>query len=252
MFLLIPIAFLSGVLTVFSPCVLPILPIILTSGIDGKISRIRGVITGLVVSFTIVSLLLATIVKALGIPVDTIRNFAIILLVIFGLSMIFPVIWEKVQIFIEQHWKMKLIKHYNDGFEGGFLTGVSLGIIWTPCIGPVIATVSTLAATNSFSVWTVVIAFAFALGTGVPLYFIARGGRTITSKLTVVKKNNQLIRQIFGVIIIATALFIWSGGDRTLQSWTLAHLPLSWTQLATTFENKININQALQKLKKNK
>ncbi len=251
MFLLIPIAFISGILTVFSPCVLPILPIILASGIDGKIWRIRGIIVGLVVSFTIASLLLATAVRAFGIPADTIRNFAVILLVIFGISMVFPIIWEKIQIFIEQHWKIQPIQNQGNGFGGGFITGVSLGIVWTPCIGPVLATVATLAAVNQFSFGTILIVFAYALGTGLPLYFIAKGGSSITAKLGVFKQNNQKIRQVFGIIILATALFIWIGADRALQAWTLSHLPESWTQLASTFEKKVNVNQSLQELKKN-
>ncbi|MBI4067325.1 DUF3179 domain-containing protein [Candidatus Gottesmanbacteria bacterium] len=250
MFLLIPIAFISGILTVFSPCVLPILPIILTSGIDGKINRIRGIIVGLVISFTIASLLLATIVRAFGIPADTIRNFAVILLVIFGLSMVFPIIWEKVQIFIERYWKITPVQNQSNGFGGGFLTGVSLGVVWTPCIGPVVATVATLAAVNKFSFGTVLIAFAYALGTGIPLYFIAKGGQKVTSRLTIFKTKNERIRQVFGVVILATAFLIWTGSDRSLQAWTLSHLPASWTQLATTFENKVNVNQSLQEINK--
>ena len=249
MFLLIPIAFISGVLTVFSPCVLPILPIILASGIDGKIWRIRGIITGLVLSFTIASLLLATIVRVFGVPVDVIRNFAVVLLIIFGLSMVFPVIWEKVQVFIERYWRVQPAQTQGNGFGGGFITGVSLGIVWTPCIGPVVAAVATLAAVNSFSFMTVAVSFAFALGTGIPLYFIAKGGSRITSKLGFVKQNNQKMRQIFGVIILATALFIWMGADRALQAWTLSHLPESWTQLASTFESQLNVDESLKKLR---
>lgn len=250
MFLLIPIAFLSGILTVFSPCVLPILPIILASGIEGKIWRIRGVIVGLVVSFTIASLLLATVVRAFGIPADTIRNIAVVLLAIFGVSMAFPVIWEKVQVVVERYWKMKPVKNQNNGFGGGFLTGVSLGIVWIPCIGPIVATVATLAAVNSFSFITVAIVFAYALGAGIPLYFMAKGGRIITVRLGIIKQNNQMIRRVFGVIILATAVFIYSGLDRKLQEWTLNTLPKSWTQIATNFENRFNVGQQLKNLKK--
>lgn len=250
MFLLIPIAFISGVLTVFSPCVLPILPIILASGIEGKIWRIRGVIAGLVVSFTIASLLLATVVRAFGIPADTIRSAAVVLLAIFGLSLIFPIIWEKVQVFIERYWKVKPVKNQNNGFVGGFLTGVSLGVVWIPCIGPIVAAVATLAAVNSFSPITVAIVFAYALGTGIPLYFIAKGGRIVTAKLGVIKQNNYIIRRVFGVIILATALFIYSGLDRKLQEWTINTLPKSWTQIATNFENRFNVGQQLKSLKK--
>ena len=251
MLFLIPIAFISGVLTVFSPCVLPILPIILASGIDGNTKRIKGMIAGLVVSFTIASLLLATLVRVLGIPADTVRLFAVGLLVIFGLSMVFPSIWEKIQGWIERYWRFQPSQNKNSGFGGGFITGVSLGIVWTPCIGPVVAAVATLAAVSSFSLSAVFIALAYALGTGVPLYFIAKGGSRMSQKLSFVKKENQKIRQIFGLIILATALFIWSGTDRALQAWTLNNLPESWTQITTTFENSVNVDSQLEKLKGN-
>lgn len=257
MLVLLPIAFISGVLTVFSPCVLPILPIILASGIDGNTRRIKGVITGLVVSFTIASLLLATLVRVLGIPADTVRLFAVGLLVIFGLSLVFPILWEKAQTWIEKYWLhfgpmyIGPSRGKRDGFIGGFITGFSLGIVWTPCIGPVVAAVATLAAVSSFSLSAVLIVLAYALGTGIPLYFIAKGGSKVSQKLSFVKKENQKIRQIFGIIILATALFIWSGTDRVLQAWTLNNLPQSWTQLATTFESKFDIDSKINKLKGN-
>lgn len=249
MLLLMPIAFVSGILTVFSPCVLPILPIVLASGIDGNSKRIKGVIVGLIISFTITSLLLATFARALGVPADTVRVLAVVLLVVFGLSLIFPIIWEKIQVFIERYWHFGAYKSKNSGFWGGFLTGVSLGIIWTPCIGPVVAAMATLAAVSSFSLTMVLVIFAYALGVGIPLYFIAKGGANISQKLTFFKTQNQKIRQVFGIIVLATALFIWTGADRSLQAWTLANLPEGWTQIVTTFEEKVNVDSQLQNLR---
>ncbi len=251
MLFLLPIAFVSGILTAFSPCVLPILPIILASGIDGNIRRINGMIAGLIVTFTIASLLLATLVRVLGIPADTVRLFAVGVLVIFGLSLVFPSVWEKAQAWIEKYWHFQPSQNREGGFGGGFITGVSLGIVWTPCIGPVLATVTTLAAVSSFSLSAVFIALTYALGTGIPLYFIAKGGSQVSQKLSFVKKENQKIRQVFGLIILTTALFIWSGADRMLQAWTLNNLPQSWIQLTTTFENKFNVRSEIDKLKKN-
>lgn len=249
MLLLIPIAFISGILTVFSPCVLPILPIILASGIDGNTRRIKGVITGLVISFTIASLLLATLVRVLGIPADTVRILAVGLLVVFGIGLVFPVLWDKVQYWIEKYWRFQPVRSQGGGFWGGFLTGTSLGIVWTPCIGPVVAAMATLAAVSSFSLTMALVIFAYALGTAVPLYFIAKGGSAASAKLTFFKTENQKIRQVFGLIILGTALFIWTGADRVLQAWTLANLPQSWTQIATTFEKNVNVNSQLQNLK---
>ncbi|NCS87109.1 hypothetical protein CO050_00135 [Candidatus Roizmanbacteria bacterium CG_4_9_14_0_2_um_filter_38_17] len=96
----------------------------------------EGIKILLVVSFTIASLLLATLVRVLGIPADTVRLFAVGLLVFFGLSMVFPSIWEKTQGWIERYWHFQPSQNKNSGFGGGFITGVGLGIVWTPCIGP--------------------------------------------------------------------------------------------------------------------
>ncbi|MBI2430828.1 MAG: DUF3179 domain-containing protein, partial [Candidatus Levybacteria bacterium] len=117
-------------------------------------------------------------------------------------------------------------------------------------IGPVVAAMATLAAVSSFSFTMVAIVFAYALGTGVPLYFIARGGSAASQKLTFFKTENQKIRQIFGIIILATALFIWTGADRVFQGWVLANLPQSWTQIATNFESRFKVdNQQMPKVK---
>lgn len=250
MFFLVPIAFISGVLTVFSPCVLPILPIILASGVEGKVWRIRGVIVGLIISFTVITLILSAVVSALGVPSDTIRLLAVVFLLAFGISLAFPKIWENVQARIEQHWKIKPQAQTGTGFWGGAIMGVSLGVVWTPCIGPIVATVATLAAVNSFSAGSILLVFAYALGTGAALYLIARGGSKVVSKLAFVKRNNQVIRQVFGVVVVLTALFIWTGLDRRLQTWTLNTLPASWTQLAANFENRFKTQETLQTLQR--
>ena len=248
--ILVLVAFISGILTVFSPCVLPILPIVLASGVDGSIQRIRGMIVGLVLSFTAAALLLATVVRTLGIPADTVRLFAVVLLIIFGLSLIFHQVWVRVQTWIETHWHFQPTQSKNPGFWGGFSTGVSLGIVWTPCIGPVLASVATLAAVGSFSFLAFLIAFSYALGTALPLYFIAKGGTAASQRLGFVKTYNQNIRQVFGLVVLATALMIYSGADRALQAWTLENLPESWTLVTTFFEESLVSDQELRVLEK--
>lgn len=248
MWLLLPIAFVSGILTVFSPCVLPILPIILSSGLDGNKRRVQGVIVGLVISFTLASLLLASIVSLLGLSADFIRELAVFLLVIFGLSLLIPKLWEVVQAHIEKHWKLKLVKSNNSGFVGGLVTGFSLGVVWSPCIGPLVAAVASLAAVGSWSLDSALIVFVYALGTAVPLYAIAFGGASLSSRLGVFKTNNQQLRQVFGLIILATAMFIYTGADRTLQAWTLDNLPESWTLQVTKFEERFTSQEVLNNI----
>lgn len=252
MFILIPIAFISGLLTVFSPCVLPILPIILASGIGGSKMRMSGTITGLVLSFTIASLLLATIVKVFGIPSDIIRNIAVLLLIIFGIPLVFPEFGQKVQVILERYWHFQPLHAKSQDFMGGLVTGISLGIVWTPCVGPILGAVATFAALNSLSLTTLIITFSYALGVGIPLYYISKGGNSILGSLGVIKTNNQNLRQTFGAIILLTALLIYSGTDKAIQAWTLRHLPSSWTQITTTFETRFDVHTMLDSLRRTK
>lgn len=248
MLLLIPISFVSGILTVFSPCVLPILPVILASGIEGNKRRIQGIIVGLVVSFTVVTLLLSTIVQVFDVPADTIRLVAVGLLVLLGIGLLFPVIMQTVQNEIEKRWHFQPKSNTDGGFGGGVLAGISLGIVWTPCVGPILAVVATLSAVSTLSFGTFLITLAFGLGTALPLYLIALGGKRISTRLNFFKHNSEKIRQVFGVVVLLTALSIYSGADRALQAWTLENLPESWTLMVTRFEERIPVQDQLREL----
>lgn len=243
MLVLLPIALISGILTVFSPCVLPILPVVLASGADGKKARIRGLIFGIIISFTLASLFLTAFITSLGVSSDALRNFVSLLLFIVGISIVFP-LWDKLQPKLE-HLFSKQLKSENDGFYGGFITGIGLGIIWTPCVGPLVATISTLAALNQFSIWSVVMVLTYAIGMGVPLWFIAQKGSDFTSKLSVFKKNPKSVHQIFGLVLVFTSIFIYFGFEKRLQSWFLDNLPSQWAQVATTLESRFGVDEKL-------
>ncbi len=245
MFLLLPIALISGILTSLSPCVLPILPIVLASGIDGNVRRVRGMIAGLVVSFTIFALAFSAIVEVLGIPADTIRNIAVGLLVALGISLAWPRIWDTIQTYIERVWKFQPSQSQNQGFWGGFGTGVGLGVVWTPCVGPIVASVATLAALDGLTLSSVVLVFVYALGAGLTLYAIATGGKKVAEKTNFIKQNSVRLRQIFGVIIIATGVFIGLGYERQFQAWALNSLPDAWANLPSHFENRFNADSPI-------
>ncbi len=243
MLTLLPVAFLSGMLTVFSPCVLPILPIILSSGLDGNKSRVKGVIIGLVLSFSAAALFLSAFVTLLGISADFLRLSASVLLFGIGISILFP-IWEKLQFYIE-HLFSKFTTTTRPGFSGGFFTGVGLGLVWTPCVGPIVAAISTLAAVNKISLASVALVLAYAIGVGVPLWLIATQGSRFTSKLNFVKQNHVLVRQIFGIILMLTSVFVYFGYEKRLQVWFLDNLPENWVTVASLVETKFGAQDIL-------
>lgn len=244
--ILLIIALVSGILTSLSPCVLPILPVVLASGIDGNVKRVRGVILGLVLSFTVFAISLSAIVSALGMPADTIRIIAVVLLVGFGLSLAFPKIWDTIQFAIEKVWHPQPSTTQRRDFWGGILTGISLGVVWTPCVGPIVASVATLAAVGGLTLSSVLLVLFYSIGAGLTLYVLAKGGERLAGRMNFIKQNSTNLRRIFGIIIILTGLFIGFGFERQFQAWALNVLPEQWTNLPTVFEDRFNTAEIME------
>lgn len=228
MFLLIAFAFLAGIVTILSPCILPVLPIILTSSIGaveiGK-GRAFGVVTGFVLSFTFFTLFLSTIVSISGIPSESLRIFAIVILILFGLALLIPkfqywmeILFSKLSSFLPQ-------SNQQTGFWGGIIIGLTLGLLWTPCVGPILASVIALAVTGKVTLDTFLITFAYALGTAIPMFFIILGGQKVLQKVPWLLRNTANIQKVFGVIMILTALAIFFNFDRKFQTFILNTFP---------------------------
>src|SRR5882672_4845895 len=169
MIILFLFAFLAGIVTILSPCILPILPIVLAS-VSGDKKRPFGIILGFILSFTFFTLFLTIIVRLTGIPSNTLRVIAGIILLFFGLSLIIP----SFQILMEKLFtKLSLFApkaNPNAGLWGGFVIGLTIGIIWTPCVGPILASVIALAAISQITTTTFLLTLAYALGTAIPLF----------------------------------------------------------------------------------
>jgi cytochrome c biogenesis protein CcdA/thiol-disulfide isomerase/thioredoxin len=250
MILLIIFAFLAGIVTILSPCILPILPIILSSGFGtvqtGK-GRPLGVITGFILSFTFFTLFLSTIVGAIGIPADYLRLFSVAVIALFGVSMLIP----KFQIFLEilfSKLSQFLPQSQNStGFGGGIIIGLSLGLLWTPCVGPILASVISLAITGAVTLDAFFITLAYSLGTAIPMFFIMIAGQTALRRAPWLLNNASKIQQGFGILMILTAIAIFLNFDRSFQTFILNTFPNYGTGL-TKFEDNPQIQNALQKL----
>jgi cytochrome c biogenesis protein CcdA/thiol-disulfide isomerase/thioredoxin len=247
MLLLIGFAFLAGIVTVLSPCILPVLPIILSSTVDdsGK-RRPFGVVVGFVTSFTFFTLFLATIVKLSGIPADALRFVAIFVLGIFGLSLLVP----QVQLWIEQLFsKLSNLapKGQNrHGFGGGVVVGLSLGLLWTPCVGPILASVISLALTGAVTAEAFFITLAYSFGTAIPMFIIMLVGSTALQKVPWLLRNSGTIQKVFGVVMVVTAVGIFFNIDRVFQTWVLEAFPQYGVGL-TKLEDNETVRNELQK-----
>ena len=149
---LVGIALLAGMVTAISPCVLPVLPVVFAGGATGSRRRPYLVVLGLVVSFTLFTLTATAVLRALGLPGDTLRWLAIAIVVVMGLALVVPRLGELLERPFARLARGKPVEG-----AGGFVLGLSLGLLFTPCAGPVIATVAAVAATETWS-WRSVVA----------------------------------------------------------------------------------------------
>ncbi|HUC35279.1 MAG TPA: cytochrome c biogenesis protein CcdA [Gaiellaceae bacterium] len=213
--LLIGVAFVAGIVTAISPCVLPVLPIIFAGGATGDRRRPYAIVAGLVWSFTLFTLVATALLSALGLPDDLLRNIAIGVVLLVGLSLLWPRLGELV----ERPFQA-LGRRNPGGLGGGFLLGVSLGLLFTPCAGPVIAAVAVLAATQRFSVEGVLVTVSYALGAGLVLLLIAVATQR-GMNLRALRSRAPLIRRALGGVVVAVAIVMALGLDVKLAS----HVP---------------------------
>ena len=208
---LIGIAFVAGLVTAISPCVLPVLPVIFAGSATGSSRRPYAVVAGLIVSFTLFTLVATLILDALGLPQDLLRNIAIAIVIVVALSLVFPWLAD----ILARPFLALGRRAPREG--GGFVLGMSLGLLFTPCAGPIIAAVSVVAATREFSVEAVLVTLAYALGAGLVLLAIAIAAQRGLSMPSLRSRAPQ-IRQALGVLMVGVAIVMILGLDSRLAS----------------------------------
>jgi cytochrome c biogenesis protein CcdA/thiol-disulfide isomerase/thioredoxin len=238
MTVLLAFAFVSGVITILSPCILPVLPIVLSGGVGGGKARPFGVLVGFIVSFTVFTLTLSAIVQALGIPVDALRIVAVVLIIAFGLVMLVPWLAARFEMLTAQIASRGSRRRPAtggtpaasprtgwQGFGSGIVVGLSLGLVWTPCVGPIMASVISLALTQHVDGGSVFITLAYTLGTSIPMLGVMLGGRALLTKVPALTRNAANIQKGFGVLMILVGVAIGLGWDRRFQATILTWFP---------------------------
>jgi cytochrome c biogenesis protein CcdA/thiol-disulfide isomerase/thioredoxin len=209
---LVGIAFVAGMVTAISPCVLPVLPIVFAGSATGGPRRPYAIVAGLVVSFTAFTLAASALLSSLGLPQDLLRNIAIAFVLLLGIGLLVP----RVGDLLERPFRA-LGRRRPDGTRGGFVLGISLGLLFTPCAGPVIAAVAAVAATERFSVSAIVVTLAYAAGAGVVLLVLAILGRR-GLQLPGLKAHAPLVRRVLGAVVVAAAIVMAVGLDTRLAT----------------------------------
>lgn len=222
-------AFLAGILTIAAPCILPMLPIILGASVGQK-SKVRPlfIVLGFIVSFAAASLVLSALVTHLGLSQNFIRNIAIVLLVIFAFFMIFPKPFELLTVRLSGLInKASAAGSSRKGNSGAFILGLVLGIVWTPCAGPVLGTILTLVATQGTTAKATTLVIFYAIGAGVPMMIIAYGSQWLTTKVRGFVKYSVRLQQIFGVLILLLAVAMFFQYDTVIENKLTSFFPQS-------------------------
>jgi cytochrome c biogenesis protein CcdA/thiol-disulfide isomerase/thioredoxin len=227
MLILLFFSFLAGIVTVLSPCILPILPVLLAAGPGTGHRRTLGIIMGLVISFTFFTLTLTALVHATGVSPDVLRYCAIGLIIMFGLVMIFPSLANRFAALTSGFSTLgSSLQTTGSGFSSGILMGFALGLLWTPCAGPILATITTLVATRAVTISTVIITLAYSIGAALPMFLIAYGSNKVITSITSLTRYSETIRTTCGALIIMGALAIAFHADAWLQQFTLNYFPM--------------------------
>lgn len=221
MFTLVLIGFLGGLITGISPCILPVLPVIFFSGTqsaradgDGggvatavktkslsETLRPYRVIAGLVLSFSVVTLLGSALLTLLHLPQDAIRWVALVALVAIGVGLIFP----KFEALLEKPFSRLPQKQFGSG-SSGFGLGLALGVLYVPCAGPVLAAIVIAGATGTIGLPTVALTLSFAVGAALPLLFFALAGRRVAERVAAFRRRQREIRIAAGIVTILLAV----------------------------------------------
>lgn len=221
-----PLAFLAGLLTVASPCVLPMLPILLGSGVNQR-NRRRPlfIVAGFILSFASVAMLLGAVSAAIEVAQEVLRNTAIALLALSGLVRIWPAPYAWLLARLPGKGASAAPRRDDGSNSGAFLLGVSLGAVWTPCAGPVLASILVLVVKAQAPAWSALLLTLYAIGAAVPMLGIIYGGQYATRHVRAVARYAERLQQVFGVLVVATAIAIYLQYDTLAYSWAAQHLP---------------------------
>lgn len=233
------LSLLAGSLTTLSPCVFPILPLVIGGAVQANRLAPLAMGTGMAISFALIGILLGALGPALGIDSDSVRLFGAWLLIGFGLVMLVPALNRR---FTE--WMLPIASSANsasaklDGgsLGGAFLLGGVLGLVWSPCSGPLLASALTLVASEGGALRGGTILGLFGLGAAIPLVAVAYASRKgFSAARGWVLARIDGIKKAFGMLILLTGLAILSGADKWLEAQIVNMLPDAWVRATTLF-----------------
>ncbi len=233
------LAFLAGVLSVLSPCVLPLLPIVLgTAASEHRLGPI-ALAAGLALSFVTIGLFVATIGFAMGLDADVFRAISAALLIAIGLVLLVPKLQAQFALAASPvgNWVDEQFGGFaTSGYGGQFALGLLLGAVWSPCVGPTLGAASILAAKGENLGQVALTMFAFGLGAALPLMLLG-----LLSREAMMRMRGRMMeagkggKMLLGGLLVAIGLLVATGLDKRLETVLVDASPDWLTQLTTRF-----------------
>jgi cytochrome c-type biogenesis protein len=225
----------AGGLTTLSPCVFPLLPLVLGGALQGNRFAPVAMGAGMIASFAAIGMVLGAVGPALGIDADTVRTAGAAMLIAFALVMLVPALGERFT-----RWMLPIASTANaasaklDGGSvvGALLLGSVLGLVWSPCSGPLLGSALTLVASEGGVARGGLVLGIFGLGAAIPLVAVAYASRRgFVAVRDWVMARIERVRHVFAVLLGAMGVAILTGGDKWLEARVLQWLPDAWVNL---------------------
>lgn len=230
------LSFLAGVLTVLSPCVLPLVPILMGSAASSHRLGPYALVGGLMVSFTTIGVVLGSLGATAGFEQDTLRMVGGALLVLLGIVLFSTALQEQFSVAISRLGiGQNLLARFDmSGLHGQFLLGMLLGVAWSPCVGPTLGVAITLAGQGQALAQVAAVLLLFSLGAALPLLTIS-----LISNQAMVRWRGRILnagqtaRKIFGAALLLVGMLILTGAEKTVEEWAVDAMP-DWLVTLTT------------------
>jgi cytochrome c biogenesis protein CcdA len=229
------LSFGAGLLTTLSPCVLPVLPIVLGSA--GSRHRLAplAVAAGMASAFTVVGVSLASVGASLGIGDAAVRVGGGVLLAVAGAALLSERLQARVASALGplSGWAARRTGGERSGVAGHFALGALLGGVWSPCTGPTLGAAVGLASQASGIPRAAVVMFVFAVGASVPLVAAGYGARGVVARSGMLRRFAEEGKPAFGVVLLLVGAAIVLGIDKTIEAAILERLPAWWNDAVT-------------------
>jgi cytochrome c-type biogenesis protein len=203
----------AGLASIASPCVLPMIPIIITGTEDDHRYRPLLIVAGLSFSFIMMGVLTSLFAGAVAGVMPAIEKIVGVVIILFGLSMLFGInIFKKLSFFY------KAQQFQSKGKWSGLILGMTLGIIWIPCVGPMLSGVLALVATQGKLASGLILLAFYSLGFSIPMLLVGYASQSIRHKIRAVNAHPMAIRIVSGSLLIVFGYFIFTAGMLAIGS----------------------------------